>query len=51
MTDENADATFVLAVPEALSSAASRLPARVRRTPGIEVWLVPDVGEVHPLEQ
>jgi hypothetical protein len=46
MTDENHEATFVLAVPESLRVAAERVPARVRRQLGIEVWLVPEVGTV-----
>lgn len=50
MTDANADATFVLAVPESLGAAVARVPARVRRALGVEVWLVPDVGTVHPLD-
>ena len=50
MTDANADAKFVLAVPESLRTAAARVPSRVRRAVGIEVWLVPDVGPVHPLD-
>jgi hypothetical protein len=50
MTDANADATFVLAVPESLRTAAARVPARVRDAVGIEVWLVPDVGPIHPLD-
>ena len=47
MTDANAEATFVLAVPEVLRTAAARVPAPVRRTLGIEVWLVPEVGVLH----
>lgn len=50
MTDANADATFVLAIPESLRAAAARVPARARRKLGVEVWLVPDVGPVHPLD-
>ncbi|WP_155992310.1 hypothetical protein [Nocardioides sp. URHA0032] len=50
MTDANSDAMFVLAVPETLGAATARVPARVRRKLGVEVWLVPDVGPVHPLD-
>ena len=50
MTDTNVDTTFILAIPEALGATAARVPNRVRRALGIEVWLVPDVGTVHPLE-
>ena len=50
MTDANVDATFVLAVPETLRTAAARVPARVRRSLGLEVWLVPDVGAIRVLD-
>jgi hypothetical protein len=29
---------------------AARVPGLVRHALGIEAWLVPDVGSVHPLE-
>ena len=50
MTDANADATFVLAVPEVHGTAAARVPVTVRRVLGIEVWLVPEVGSLHRMD-
>ena len=45
MTDDNCDSEFALVVPESLEGSVVRVPGRVRRQLGVEVWLVPDSGE------
>ena len=45
MAPDHADTLFALVVPESLRRWVDRVPEEARAKLGIEVWLVPDVGE------
>lgn len=50
MTAARDEATFILAVPESLATAAARVSPAVRRRLGIEIWLISDFGGVRQLD-
>lgn len=45
MTDLTGSTRYAVVVPESLRRTIERVPAEVRRTLSIELWVVPDTGD------